>query len=128
MKKPELYTQQKLYGNSDTRVRLKWDKIAIWNTLYYRSKGKRKAYVIKERKPSSYNLYGSKPYRYTRWQLDYDLTKPWHVDARFPKDFATHAEAIEYAFSLEATEGPFKYSLNTKLAQHTLWSGENIDD
>jgi hypothetical protein len=126
MKKPELYTQQKVYGRGDTRTRINHLKIAVWNTLYYRSKGKRKAYVIKEREPSSYNLYGRKPYKYTRWQLDYDLQKPWHVDARFPKDFATHAEAMEYAFSMEALEGPFKYSLNIKLMQHSLWTGDNI--
>lgn len=131
MKKPELYTQQRRYGNDDIRVPINPNKIAVWNQVYYRSKGRRKAYVIKERKPSVRAMYGGREYRYTRWQLDHDLAKPWHVSCTWPRDFATFNEAITYAHSKEAKLGPFKYHLNDPIIQQAMipesWSPEVVE-
>lgn len=118
MKKPELYTQQRRYGNDDIRVSINPNKFAVWNSTYYRANGKRKAYSRKLRKQPS-RLYDN-TFRYQRWQLDYDLAKPWHVACTYPKDFATIQEALAYAFSMEAKEGPYKWNLNERLIQVAL--------
>jgi hypothetical protein len=89
VEKPELYT----IGRYDRRP-IRHDRSAIWNKLYYRRKGKRFRYVDQ-----------------TRWQLDYDLVKPWNAYCVHPphrgedqkvvsigheKDFRTFAEAVAW--------------------------------
>ena len=118
-KAPELYRQS---GNrySNEREPINPMKIAIWNSLYYRHKGGRKAYVVRPVPERVRRQFGRRA-KYTRWQLEYDLQKPWHVAARYPKDFETFALAVEYAFSKQALEGPFKYDLNTPIVQGELF-------
>lgn len=100
MKKPELYYMHRTYGERE-RVQLNMEKIAIWNSLYYRSKGRRRKYVVRETTPVD-KLFRKR--KYTRWQLEYDLKKPWHVSATYPFDFATFEEAVAYAFGPQSRD------------------------